>query len=96
MEQEPVEMFGKYKLKEKLGFGLTSEVWGSINEESDSKIAIKILKAKEAGVDEKEMFDNEVKVLANLKGNTNIIEVLDSGEHVKEGELKGTQFIVFE
>ena len=61
-----------YELVRKLGRGKYSEVFEAINITNDEKVVVKILKPVK-----KKKIKREIKILENLRGGPNIINLLD-------------------
>ncbi|KAA8497429.1 Casein kinase II subunit alpha-2 [Porphyridium purpureum] len=62
----------KYELVKKVGRGKYSDVFEGVNIETNDKVIIKILKPVK-----KKKIKREIKILRNLLGGTNIIQLLD-------------------
>lgn len=80
----------KYQITAKLGRGKYSEVFAGVkvdNPEKETKVVIKILKPVK-----KTKIKREIKILQNLRGGTNVIELLD----VVQDPQSKTPSIVFE
>jgi casein kinase II subunit alpha len=67
---KPVE---KYEVVRKIGRGKYSEVFEGINTENKQRVVIKILKPVK-----KTKIKREIRILTNLRGGTNIIQLLDT------------------
>jgi len=78
---------GNYQLTAKLGRGKYSEVFEGVDIRTDKKIVIKILKPVK-----KKKIKREIKVLQNLKGGVNIIQLLNV---VRDQQTK-TPALIFE
>ncbi|XP_061331600.1 casein kinase II subunit alpha'-like [Pezoporus flaviventris] len=76
-----------YQLVRKLGRGKYSEVFEAINITNNERVVVKILKPVK-----KKKIKREVKILENLRGGTNIINLVDT---VKDPVSK-TPALVFE
>ncbi|XP_029143005.1 casein kinase II subunit alpha'-like, partial [Protobothrops mucrosquamatus] len=61
-----------YQLVRKLGRGKYSEVFEAINITNNEKVVVKILKPVK-----KKKIKREIKILENLRGGPNIINLLD-------------------
>ncbi|BGP42380.1 Homeobox protein HD-6 [Rhodotorula kratochvilovae] len=77
----------RYEITRKLGRGKYSEVFEGVDLSSNSFVVIKVLKPIK-----KKKVKRELKVLTNLRGGTNIIEILDV---VRDPQSK-TPAIIFE
>uniref|UniRef100_A0A672RD55 non-specific serine/threonine protein kinase n=1 Tax=Sinocyclocheilus grahami TaxID=75366 RepID=A0A672RD55_SINGR len=62
-----------YQLVRKLGRGKYSEVFEAININNNEKVVVKILKPVK-----KKKIKREIKILENLRGGTNIIQLMDT------------------
>ncbi|KAM4643378.1 casein kinase II subunit alpha'-like isoform 2-T2 [Amazona ochrocephala] len=76
-----------YQLVRKLGRGKYSEVFEAINITNNERVVVKILKPVK-----KKKIKREVKILENLRGGTNIVNLVDT---VKDPVSK-TPALVFE
>lgn len=76
-----------YQLVRKLGRGKYSEVFEGVKVPGDNKVVIKILKPVK-----KKKIKREIKILENLRGGTNIINLLD----VVKDPISRTPALVFE
>lgn len=76
-----------YELVRKLGRGKYSEVFEAINITNDEKVVVKILKPVK-----KKKIKREIKILENLRGGPNIINLLD----VVKDPVSRTPALVFE
>uniref|UniRef100_A0A9J8B189 non-specific serine/threonine protein kinase n=1 Tax=Cyprinus carpio carpio TaxID=630221 RepID=A0A9J8B189_CYPCA len=76
-----------YQLVRKLGRGKYSEVFEAININNNEKVVVKILKPVK-----KKKIKREIKILENLRGGTNIIQLMDT---VKD-PVSRTPALVFE
>jgi casein kinase II subunit alpha len=63
----------KYEIVRKLGRGKYSEVFEGINTETDQRVVIKILKPVK-----KTKIKREIRILTNLRGGKNVIQLLDT------------------
>mmetsp|Transcript_8197 Transcript_8197/g.16132 ORF Transcript_8197/g.16132 Transcript_8197/m.16132 type:complete len:355 (+) Transcript_8197:2557-3621(+) len=61
-----------YEISKKIGHGKYSEVFDGMNAKSDTKVVIKILKPVK-----KAKIKREIKILQNLTGGPNIVQLLD-------------------
>ena len=69
----PCRPLEKYQVLRKIGRGKYSEVFEGLNTETNQPIVIKILKPVK-----KKKIKREIKILENLRGGTNIIQLLDT------------------
>lgn len=76
-----------YELVRKLGRGKYSEVFEAINITNDEKVVVKILKPVK-----KKKIKREIKILENLRGGPNIINLLD----VVKDPVSRTPALIFE
>ncbi|EDO41552.1 predicted protein [Nematostella vectensis] len=76
-----------YELVRKLGRGKYSEVFEAINITNDEKVVVKILKPVK-----KKKIKREIKILQNLRGGVNIIDLLD----VVKDPVSRTPALIFE
>lgn len=76
-----------YEVVRKIGRGKYSEVFEGFNVRNESKCVVKILKPVK-----KKKIKREIKILQNLSGGTNIIQLLDV---VRDGQSK-TPSLIFE
>eukprot|EP00124_Ichthyophonus_hoferi_P004254 Ihof_evm3s448 gene=Ihof_evmTU3s448 len=77
----------KYEVVRKIGRGKYSEVFQGIDVSTNQEIVVKILKPVK-----KKKIKREILILQNVKGGTNIIELLD----VVKDPLSGTPSLIFE
>ena len=86
-----------------LGEGISSIVYGGIDLKTNMKVAVKIMKQeymnKFGDLADKD-FKKEVKILKKLKGNSNIVLILDHGRRgqiaFKEKLIKTSNYVVLE
>jgi serine/threonine protein kinase/tetratricopeptide (TPR) repeat protein len=74
------QRFGKYEVMEKIGAGGFGSVYKARDVESDSIVALKILKSEEAADTVVERFFREAKT-ASLLESPHIVEIYDSGTY---------------
>lgn len=77
----------QYEIISKVGRGKYSEVFLGINIETNSKCIIKVLKPVKS-----KKIKREIKILQNLKGGPNIIQLLDI---VRDNEVIDEFFLIF-
>ncbi|KAI6223633.1 Kinase domain protein [Aphelenchoides fujianensis] len=76
-----------YQLVRKIGRGKYSEVFEGVKMPSDEKIVVKVLKPVK-----KKKIKREIKILENLRGGTNVINLLD----VVKDPVSRTPTLIFE
>ncbi|KAI6222123.1 Casein kinase II subunit alpha [Aphelenchoides besseyi] len=77
----------EYQLVRKIGRGKYSEVFEGVKTPNDEKIVVKILKPVK-----KKKIKREIKILENLRGGTNVINLLD----VVKDPISRTPALIFE